>query len=372
MRVLFGELSEEEQRERERAGAFADELWQLVRAEQDERAMELAVELDERLELSLVRDEGASGDYVALSALDAAAWPLARFVLERAPSALELASSLGRAAVPLERALAETESAYGVALGRATLRAGFGRGHLLDVTLGVPGGVNSENEQIAAENLVRALLGDRLFETWIGAVHVSVEPRLGSLRVLDVRAPRAKLQVHELFDTVAAAARGVLAGLPDRSYAARAVDGSLDDWTMLEMEPSLEAPAGRKEDLLLASTCTPELLRCFLDGMPCASRRFSRVGECFVFVSYPDEARDMKQRVARRSEIEAALSRELSGVAAITGVGLGVSSTYVDLALCNLETGLPRLVSNLRALAMPRDSFVAFVDSELSEEWVAI
>jgi hypothetical protein len=293
-------------------------------------------------------------------------------VLERAPSDLAATLALGRAAVSIEHALAEMESAHGVSLSRATLRAGFSRGHLLELTLGVPGGTGAENEQNAAENLARAVLGDRLFETWIGAVHVSSEPRLGSLRVLDVRAPRAKLQVQELFDTVAAAAHGVLAGLPERTHARAAADTSAEEWTMLEVEPLPDAPGGRKEDLVLASTCTPELLRCFLDGSPCSSRRFSRMGESFVFVSYPDAARDMKTRVAQRTEIETALGRELADVAAVTGVGLGVHSTYVDLALCNLETGLPRLISNLRSLALPRDSFVAFVDSELRDEWLAI
>jgi hypothetical protein len=59
-------------------------------------------------------------------------------------------------------------------------------------------------------------------------------------------------------------------------------------------------------------------------------------------------------------------------VGAVTGVGLGVSTSYLDVALCNLETGLERLVSNLRAHGAPRDSIVQFFDSELSEEWLSI
>jgi hypothetical protein len=222
--------------------------------------------------------------------------------------------------------------------------------------------------------LVRAVLGDRLFETWVGAVHTSVEPRLGSLRVLDVRAPRSKLQVQELFDTVAAAVRGVLSGLPERSYAerARVAGQATEEWTMLEVEPSPDAAGGRKEDLVLASTCTPELLRCFLDEAPCASRRFSRAGESFVYVSYTDELTSMEQRLARRSELESALSAGLAGEGAVTGVGLGVRTSYLDVALCNLERGLKCLVSNLREHGAPRDSVVQFFDSELSEEWLSI
>ncbi len=374
MRLGFGELSAAEASARELVAAHGLELWRVVAEGDDARACALVDRLDARLALYVQRGSVGDDSTVELSALEPSAWPLARLLLAQAPRDFELALSLGRVAVPIELALEEVEQAHGVALGRASLRAGFGRGHLLEITLGVPGGNGSENEQMAAENLVRAVLGDRLFETWVGAVHTSVEPRLGSLRVLDVRSPRSKLQVQELFDTVAAAVCGVLLGLPERSHAERAEAGteSEAEWAMLEVEPMQDAEGGRKEDLVLASTCTPELLRCFLDDSPCASRRFSRFGECFVYVSYADELTNMKQRLARRAEIEVALTRGLAGVGAVTGVGLGVHTSYLDIALCNLETGLARLVSNLREHGAPRDSIVQFFDSELSEEWLSI
>jgi hypothetical protein len=374
MRLCFGELSAEEATARALVVARGVELWRCVVEGDDARACALVEQLDSRLALYVQRDAGGDDSTVELSPLEPSAWPLGRLLLAQAPRDLGLTLSLGRVAVPIELALEEVEQAHGVALGRASLRAGFGRGHLLEITLGVPGGNGSEIEQIAAESLVRAVLGDRLFETWVGAVHSSVEPRLGSLRVLDVRAPRSKLQVQELFDTVAAATHGVLSGLPDRSHAERAQAGTEPEaeWAMLEVEPMQDAAGGRKEDLVLASTSTPELLRCFLDDAPCASRRFSRLGESFVYVSYADELTNMKQRLARRAELEAALARGLAAEGAVTGVGLGVHTSYLDLALCNLETGLERLVSILREHGAPRDSIVQFFDSELSEEWLSI
>lgn len=374
MRLCFGELSEEEASARALVSARGLELWRSIVEGNDARACALVEQLDARLALYVQRGSCTDDSSVELSALEPSAWPLAQLLLAQAPSDFGLVLSLGRVAVPIEVALEEVEQAHGVALGRASLRAGFGRGHLLEITLGVPGGTGAEIEQIAAENLVRAVLGDRLFETWVGAVHSSVEPRLGSLRVLDVRAPRSKLQVQELFDTVAAAVRGVLSGLPESSHAERAQAGAEPEaeWAMLEVEPMQDAAGGRKEDLVLASTCTPELLRCFLDDSPCASRRFSRFGESFVYVSYADELTNMKQRLARRAELEVALSRGLAGVGAVTGVGLGVHTSYLDIALCNLETGLERLVANLREHGAPRDSIVQFFDSELSEEWLSI
>lgn len=374
MRLRFGELTAEEVSARERVCAQGREVWRHVAEADDAKACALVEEIDSRLVLYVDRDGAADGPSLELSPLEPSAWPLAQLLLAQVPVELGFALALGRAAVPLELALGEVEQSHGVALGRASLRAGFGRGHLLEITLGVPGGNGSENEQIAAENLVRAVLGDRVFETWVGVVHVSVEPRLGSLRVLDVHAPRSRLQVQELFDTVAAAVRGVLSGLPERAHAERRQLGADNDteWTMLEVEPMPDASGGRKEDLVLASTCTPELLRCFLDDAPCASRRFSRCGESFVYVSYADELATMQQRLARRAELEAALSRGLSDVGAVVGVGLGVRRSYLDVALCNLEAGLERLVSNLRSQPAPPDCTVQFFDSELSEEWLSI
>ena len=391
MRLKYGELSVAERAERDALQQRARAAWSCLREGDRASAVQLLSEVDERIALELPRS--AEGDVVVaeLTAYDAGAWPLAELLLAEAPADLGYALSLGRAPVSLAQALDETREAHALDLTRASVRAGFGRGHLLEVTLGVPGGNGSEIEQNAAENLVRALLGDRLFEIWIGAVHVTPAPRGGSLRVLDVNAPRSELTLRELLPTVLAASLGALRGLPEARYrspslraeasaeraAAQAphvpsVDAaSSEDWTLLEIEPMADTSGVRKDDLLLASTCTPELLRCYLDGSPCASRRFSRT-EQFVFVSYPDDEPTMQARVARRSAIEAALADCIAGEGAVTGVGLGAKTTYVDLALCNLETGLPRLVSKLRDVRAPVHTFIQFFDTELSDEWLSI
>jgi hypothetical protein len=387
MRLCFGELSAQEALEKERVLAGARFAWQSLGDGADARACGLIELLDPRLVLSVRRDTPSGVAQAELTALEASAWPLAELVLRQAPVELAGSLALGRMAVPLAQALAEVRASHQLELDNASLRAGFGRGHLLELTLGVPGGTGSESEQNAAENLVRAVVGDRVFETWIGAVHATPAPRSGSLRVLDPLAPRTTLRLHELFDTVSAAVLGVLQGLPEharvespsadpahgaRKGGAAAEGDARGDWTLLETEPFEDARGLRKDDLVLASTCTPELLRCYLDGSPCASRRFSRVGERFVFVSYEDHERTMRARLARRAALEAALSDAVAEVGAVTGVGFGVKNTYVDLALCNLETGLARLVSKLKEHNAPARTFIQFFDSELADEWLSI
>ncbi|HVY31678.1 MAG TPA: hypothetical protein VHB79_34320 [Polyangiaceae bacterium] len=387
MRVKYGELSAEERSARAGAQRTAREAWLALREGDSERAEELLASVDERLALELELSANGEQGVAAITSNDASAWPLAELILAEAPPDLGYALSLGRAPRSLDDALAEIREAYDIELTRATVRAGFGRGHLLEVTLGVPGGTGSEIEQNAAENLVLSLLGERLFETWIGAVHVTPAPRGGSLRVLDVNAPRHELTLRELLATVTAASLGALRGLPpsrrvlpireseqpltEHGDIVVANGNARDDWALLEMEPASEVGALDKSDLVLASTCTPELLRCYLEGSPCSSQRFTRDGERFVYVAYVDPERSMSKRVAKRTAIEMALS-DLVTDAIVTGVGLGASSSYLDLALFNLETGLPRLVSKLRELELPRRSLIKFFDTELADEWLNI
>jgi hypothetical protein len=400
MRVRFGELSKAEAQARERIWLRARAAWACVRAGEEARAEQLMNAIDARVTLSILQadlGDAAGGLRVAeLATEQACALPLAELLLSAAPDDVGCLLSLGRPALSLERALEEARQQHALELGRATFRAGFSRGHLLEVTLGLPGGTGSENEQNAAENLVRALLGDRLFETWIGAVHVTPAPRGGPLRVLDATAPRTSLPLRELLPTVSAATLGVLRGLQDSQHAVSNMSPSAsvstnagadgagvsssssssserEQWTLLEVEPvDASGDSSRKGDLVLASTCTPELLRCYLDGSPCASRRFSHSGEHFLFVSYQDDEPSAERRVAKRNVIESALCDSVTGVGAVTGVGLGVRNTYVDLALCNLETGLSHLVSKLRELDAPERTFIQFFDSELSDEWLSI
>jgi hypothetical protein len=190
MRLRYGELSEAERVRREELCAGARAAFRIAESGALVEACQQLEGLDPRLSALLTPSTSDAPALLELCALEPAAWPLAELLLAQAPPHVALSLSLGRSAQPLSVALEAARQEHGLSLERASLRAGFGRGHLLELTLGIPGGNGGENEQNCAENLVRAVLGDRLFETWIGAVHVTPAPRFPSLRVLDVRAAR--------------------------------------------------------------------------------------------------------------------------------------------------------------------------------------
>ena len=104
-----------------------------------------------------------------------------------APSSLSSRVSSGRPRLPFERAVAEVKRRTGVDLSRARARAGFARGHLVDVAVFVPGGKGKPEETEAASQVVDFLLGEEQRRDFIGEIRTAPAPRGGALKVLDQR-----------------------------------------------------------------------------------------------------------------------------------------------------------------------------------------
>jgi hypothetical protein len=174
----------------------------------------------------------------------------------------------------LRRVLPEIRQTTGLDLRRARVRAGFARGHLLDVVV-----YSSEFEsqgddtgRSASELLVRGVLGDRLAEQWIGQIDVVPAPRAGALRVLNNDGDAGEaFPVHELGAAVGAAIRGLYEGLPERPCWA---EPDAKNWTLFELEPEEQEDYVAQDDLVVATSMRPEMLKCFLQGMPFSSERF--------------------------------------------------------------------------------------------------
>jgi hypothetical protein len=283
-----------------------------------------------------------------------------------------IAPERGTPAASVELALASVRAAHGVDFSRARARAGFSRGHLIDVVLSVPGGVANEREQRAAEELLDALLGTARAADWLGDVRLEPAPRGGLLKVLDARAPSDNFfPVGELPATFERAIEGLYAGLPEQPF--WSLGGELL-WTMLEASAERADDYAAQDDLLLASTYLPEMLKCFLGGSPFASSRFSRHGELFAYLKVESGPSDPRLSLSARRVLEDALDAALVSERAgrVVGSGLGVRYTYVDFALADVDRALAVVTSIATKVGLPERCWMLFCDTLLEDEWAPV
>jgi hypothetical protein len=283
-----------------------------------------------------------------------------------------LAPERGTPALPVPEALEAVRTAHGVDFSGARARAGFSRGHLIDVVLSLPGGVGSDREHDAARTLMVALLGQARAADWLGDVLIEPAPRGGLLRVLDSRGHEDRFfPVSELGRTFGRAIAGLYAGLPDRPL--WSMGGELL-WTMLEASAERADDYSAQDDLLLASTYLPEMLKCFLGGSPFSSSRFSRHGELFAYLKAESRHRDPRLSLSTRRVLEDALDAALVSERAgrVVGSGLGIRYSYVDFALSEVERAITVVSDVSRRIGLPERSWVLFCDTALEGEWAPV
>jgi hypothetical protein len=274
------------------------------------------------------------------------------------------------APVSCASALAQVHGQSGLYFDKARARSGFGRGHLLDIVVYVPGGKGTPDETEAAEGLVRLLVGEELFERWVGRVSATPTVRGGALTVLNTNAEeRSALPIETLPNTLRAAIDGLKQGLPELTEP----PADHDDWVLFELEPEPAADFAAQDDLVVCSTRVPELKKCFLRGEPFFSGRFCNSRALFVYLKYDSTERTVPARLAERGRFEEALARALSPAqAALVGLGLGLRYSYLDLAVTDADCVRERLLPALRAAEISKRAWLLFCDSELEREHLAL
>ena len=274
-------------------------------------------------------------------------------------------------AFSVEDALRRVHAETGLDLVGARARLGFSRGHLLEIVLlsSAFGSATDERALDAANLLLPYVLGEGVFDDWVGAVDVAPASRGGSLRVLaDGAPPDPTLALTDVLPAVEAAIRGVDAALPDVPYHALE---SREEWTLLEAEPSPASDYAAQDDLVLLSTLLPEAMKCFLQGSPFSSRRFSKRGERFVYAKVDGGTLGMEERHALRVSLEDTLEDALapSALGCVVGAGIGLRYVYVVIAFANVEEGVPVACRVLRSLDIPRRAWLLSCDTECESEW---
>ena len=283
-----------------------------------------------------------------------------------------LSPERGRPALELDVALAAVRAETGVDLGRAVARAGFARGHLLDVVIRLPGARGTDAEEDAAERLVTSLLGEALADDWLDQVTLEPAPHGGALSVLQsVPEQGSYFPLEELPAAVGAAVRGLYAGLPAEPLWA---SGGEQRWTLLELDVDRSDDYARQADVALCATFLPEMLKCYLSGSPFASLRFSRHGEVFAYLKHESAGGDAREVLAARRVLEDALDAALvvERCGRVVGSGMGVVYSYVDFALVSLEGALDVIRTVASRVGLPPRSWLLFCDSTLADDWAAV
>jgi hypothetical protein len=274
--------------------------------------------------------------------------------------------------LPCAAAVVSVRSASGLDFGKARARAGFARGHLLDVVVYLPGGRGGAREAEAAEELVRLLIGEELFERWIGSVVATPTIARGLLSVINENAEdHQALPIETLIDTVRAAIDGLKSGLPELS-----IDSSADagGWFAFELEPMPAKDYLAQDDLLFCSTRVPELKKCYLRAEPFFSGRFTNSGALFAYFKFQSAELTPEGRLAERAAFEELIKRSLpephGGL--VVGLGLGLRYSYIDVALLDPDSVVERVLPALRAAKISKRTWLLFCDSELEHEFVSV
>lgn len=334
------------------------------------RAKHLLAEIDPELELEI------EGTRVCVRGVQEGAHPLAQSVVAAAPERDGWQFVVDRAPAPLDEALRTIRRTTGLDFCDAEVRVGVGRGHLLDVVVRASCVSSAEDEagRDAAQALCRRLLGDSLFSDWIGAVDVEPQKRKRSLLVVADSVGTPWYPLSEFAQTVQAAHLGVHAGMsaaPFHSFCDSA------DWVLFELEPGAVGDARSirgQDDLLTATTMLPELWKCYLQGEPFSSRRFSATGETFLYVKYLSALSDSPSRLGERSMFEDALNFRMvpSRKGCVVGSGVGVHYNYIVLAVQDLDTAIDVTLRTLRDQRMGRAAWLLFCDDRMAREWIPV
>lgn len=284
--------------------------------------------------------------------------PLAQLWCEEAPSGIEV--HLGRAAGSYEYALAQARKIDGIDLSTSRVRAGFTRGHLLEVVVSIPFDVVGDDEslQIAAEVFLEHYIGEQLLDQWVANVSVSRIARTrGLLVVSEHRESAESHSLREFKPMLERAVAGVLAQVPASRVLAPEAE---EQWTALEIP---EMAGGLLPDRRFASTCLPEALKAALEGLPFSSSRFTQGPELFCWLAWNGEP-NMERRIALRERVEGVLNLQ-HGVA-LCGTGFGLRRDFVDLWLMPDEQTIRSVGEQIRQIVGSCE--LGFFDETLRRE----
>lgn len=374
MRFVFPSDDVDSARERMDLRHTMEALWNEIAAlfatrRADARAIgEVTARLDHRIRSELLVERDGSHTIVVTPREERRMRPLVDAFVACAPRLDGARVTSHRPARPFAEALATVQKEHGYDLGSGRARVGFSRGHLIELVIYGRGfgGREDENAACAAERLVEGLIGERLLDDWVG--HIGAEPltQTGRLRVIGAD-DTPTLAISELPHTVGSATESLRSGLAELPRAPLR-----DGWTMFEAKPESQRDYVAQDDIVLAASALPEMLKCFLEGSPFSSLRFTKRDEVFAYLKLDGGAESFEDRLAARIALEDRLGSELGSAGTLVGNGLGLRYAYIDIALVPDSTAVEHLCRIARDAGVSRRSWLLFCDTNWADEWVGV
>ncbi len=307
--------------------------------------------------------------------------PMVQTLLERAPQLPGWEFYPYRPPESVEMANLSVSARTGGELDGTMATAFVGEHNRIDVCYYSSATEGPDDEQARQNAFVASetLLGEEVLDRWVGCIDVQSLPRPRPKRFGRAHdsGPRL-LPLDRLKPTVDALVASVIEQLPSKPvYAREDTDASTErppEWVTVEMEPTAADDFACWEDLFVAVGMDEKLWRALHQDPAFYSERFSRHGERFCYLKVDGKEGLDEEKFPDRARIEDALDEVLVPARAgrIIGGGTGLRYSYIDLALANVETAIPLIMSRLRDGNITRRSWLLFFDAPLSQEWIGV
>lgn len=307
---------------------------------------------------------------------------LAQQILQRAPKVPNWQFDVFRKAIRVEDCLQRTMDATGIDLSNTTVSVHEGQANQIDFVFHfdrLP-----PDEDVLFEAMLIAtemLLGEQQMMRWAGTFDAidtvpddDTSPDADAAASADTASTKAAkmrfVRLSQVPQAFQLAQDTIKDRLEDEAYVNR-IDQL--QWAAFKLKPSEAIDYARRDDLLTAMTCDPDLTAATFEAQAFASERFSRNGETFCYIKV-DERGAVDSGFSEREDMEEAIRSTLESqeLGCLVGSGTGLRYTYLELALTDLDDALLAIRETLQEGQISRRSWVLFHDAAWQDEWFPI